>query len=410
VLASAVAGSLVLPRAAAAFVALTGVVWIGWLSLSPAPPKRLGLGPLGAAVLVFAAYCGLTALWAVAPSSSALKVGWLVVLVLIGCAVTTAAAHLDESASKRLRWAIAAAYAIGLAYVGIEVLTGGKLLTALLNAFTVLRPADRKHFVMSGADIARINPYVFNRNMGALTLLLWPALAATAGLARSGAWRWGAVLLFVVALIIAARSEHESSAIAIAASGMIFAVASLAPRIGRGLVLAGWVTAVVFVIPIVMLAYGAGLQKAGALPETARARFTLWNYTAEQTLRQPLLGVGVASTKYLDEKTGPAAPKLEGEIYAQRTGRHAHNVYLQAWYELGAIGVALFLTAGVLLWRAILHVPSAGQPYALAAFTAAMVVGSFTWGLWQEWYLSLFTLALVCTAIATKIPETRSSR
>ena len=53
--------------------------------------------------------------------------------------------------------------------------------------------------------------------------------------------------------------------------------------------------AVQLVIPASFAAYLSGLHYASWLPPSARARVILWEYTAEQTLTNPFLGVGVGS-------------------------------------------------------------------------------------------------------------------
>jgi len=399
----AVAACMVLPRAAPVMLVLLAIVWL----FAPGPGRfsRPAVTPLLTAVVLFAAYAAVTAAWSIEPREGVLKVCWLLLAVLAGATMLATGARLGAADAARIRRALVIAFAIGLAYVGCEVLLGGKLLQGLFNLFEALRPVSRKHMAMRGDAVQSINPYVFNRNMGAVVLLMWPALAAGAALVRAPGVRWVLALLFVATLAVAARSEHESSAIAIAVSGIVFVVARLLPRIGRPLVLVGWLAATLLMVPVAMLAYTAGMHKADAIPVTARARIILWDYTARQVLHRPLLGVGIASTRTMDEKHAPAAQKRNDEVFAQRTGRHAHNVYLQTWYELGAVGALLLLAAGIALWRAVVRLPEASQPYALAAFPAAMVIGSFTWGLWQEWYLSLFTLSAVTMGLAARAPD-----
>ena len=163
--------------------------------------------------------------------------------------------------------------------------------------------------------------------------------------------------------------------------------------------LAGWTAAVLAVLPAATLAYKGGLHENAKIPDTGQARIILWNFTAHKFLERPLLGVGAFATHAIDDALKPTAQILPGENYAQRTGQHSHNIFLQTWFELGAIGALLLLGSGVLLWRSIAGLPDVAQPFVLATFASAMCIGAFTWGLWQEWYQSLFALSALLAGL-----------
>jgi O-antigen ligase len=124
-----------------------------------------------------------------------------------------------------------------------------------------------------------------------------------------------------------------------------------------------WLSAAAaFVIPASFVAYQSRLQFADWLPNSARAR-VLWEYTAEQTLKSPLLGVGVDSTPVLSkqQKAGAAVEKPDGFIFPRTTGHHAHDMFLQVWYELGAVGALLLAIAGVAVVMLIVSLPATAQ-------------------------------------------------
>ena len=84
----------------------------------------------------------------------------------------------------------------------------------------------------------------------------------------------------------------------------------------------------------------------------------------------------------------------------RRLGIHAHNLYLQVWFELGAIGAALVLLLGVTLLRAVRTLARDVRPYAYAAFSTAALVAAFGWGLWQTWLLAGFGMAFILVILA----------
>ncbi|MBS0244655.1 MAG: O-antigen ligase family protein, partial [Proteobacteria bacterium] len=180
------------------------------------------------------------------------------------------------------------------------------------------------------------------------------------------------------------------------------------PRVARPVVYAGWIAATLLVVPAAAIAHKAGLNHASWLPGTARNRIVLWNVTAQKVIEHPLLGIGIDSGKPLDEEAASTAKIEKGDSYPQRTGRHSHNIFMQTWYELGAVGAALFLTLGLAALGAMSRLPDDDQPFAFASFVSAMVIGSFTWGMWQPWFMAAFGLWVVALLIA--LDASRRSR
>ena len=132
-----------------------------------------------------------------------------------------------------------------------------------------------------------------------------------------------------------------------------FCLARWSLPVARKVVLAGWLAAALGMLPVVLMAHKADLHSNQSIPETGRARIILWNFTANKFLERPLLGVGANATKTIDEDLKPNAKKMAGAPYAERTGQHSHNIFVQTWFELGAVGALLFLGSGFMLWRAI---------------------------------------------------------
>jgi O-antigen ligase len=125
------------------------------------------------------------------------------------------------------------------------------------------------------------------------------------------------------------------------------------------------------------------------LPSSARARVIIWEYTAERALEHPWLGVGVGSTAALRDQQKKLAPAEQptGFVFHRSTGQHAHDVFLQSWYELGVAGVILLALAGAFVVLRIFALPLAAQPFAAATFAAFGSIAAFAWGMWQSWFV-----------------------
>ena len=139
-------------------------------------------------------------------------------------------------------------------------------------------------------------------------------------------------------------------------------------------------------------------------------RIVIWDYTAEETLKAPVLGIGAYMTYVLGPARNKTAVRAPGEHYKKTLSRHAHNVYLQTWFELGAIGAVLLMAAGLAVLGAIRQLPVvSGQPIALATFAAGATMMASSYGMWQTWYLSLFGFAAVALAVAVRVRETANN-
>jgi hypothetical protein len=79
----------------------------------------------------------------------------------------------------------------------------------------------------------------------------------------------------------------------------------------------------------------------------------------------------------------PEKPK--GFVFRRTTGQHAHNLFLQSWYELGLFGTILVAIAGAAAALRLRVLPQEAQAYGAAAFTLFAVIATFAWGMWQVW-------------------------
>ena len=128
----------------------------------------------------------------------------------------------------------------------------------------------------------------------------------------------------------------------------------------------------------------------------------IWEYTTERVLEHPWLGIGAASTPALREPPDQAE-KPQG--YPRNTGRHAHDMFLQTWYELGAVGAILIALAGAVVIFRISLLPIETQPFAAAFFSAFMSIAAFAWGMWQTWLMFAVGLSVVYLRTATSAAQ-----
>jgi O-antigen ligase len=116
-------------------------------------------------------------------------------------------------------------------------------------------------------------------------------------------------------------------------------------------------------------------------------------------MNRPILGIGTGMTAHaLAATTKPHKGKQE---FSTNAG-HAHNIFLQTWYELGVVGAIFLSLFGLGLLDAIKHLKPRHQPAALAVFAASFATASTSFGLWQSWFMSMFGLTLLSFVLAVK--------
>ena len=93
--------------------------------------------------------------------------------------------------------------------------------------------------------------------------------------------------------------------------------------------------------------------------------------------------------------------KIQG--FGWRAGAHAHNAFLQTWYELGAVGVILFMVTCSAVILSLGRLPRDTQRFALAQVAAFFAIVAFAWGMWQGWLMALTGLAALYIALAVNV-------
>jgi len=82
---------------------------------------------------------------------------------------------------------------------------------------------------------------------------------------------------------------------------------------------------------------------------------------------------------------------------------HAHSIFIQTWFETGAIGGLLLCLLGLLVLRAASQLPGQVRPFALATFTSILFIGLTGFSVWAPWYLAAYGLAGVFLMLAVAI-------
>ncbi len=300
---------------------------------------------------------------------------------------------------RRIALAIPAALIVGTMLVLIELLSANWIHRFVFTHVALLRPSPKHVAIVEGVAAAFV-PDELNRNIAIINLLLWPALLVISGRGKDLAWNLTKLMLFLLVGGTTFLSEHESSKLAFICSTFAFMVWRVWPRASRWVAAFFWTVATLLVVPAVLLAYRAELHAVDWLAVNARARVIIWAATADQVRQHPIVGVGAGATRRLQE----LRPKEQryGHVLPWTTSSHAHNVYLQTWYELGCVGAMLLLGLGLSFLSSISKLSPISQGFALSSFASGATIAGLSWGMWQPWHMAAYFLTIGMLAIGVR--------
>jgi len=360
----------------------------------------------GAVCLLLGAYVLVNATWSADPETGMRKAALFASLVFMSFAAVKAVPAWDRDILCRAGLLFAVGIFVGALFVFVELLTYGMMTSIMMNWAPFLRPKSPDHLQITQGQVTGIDLDQLDHNLGFVMYGLWPGLLALSSLA--GFIRLTAMLSFFVTIaIVVIASVHLSSKVALLGSSVVVMAMWRWPQRVIRILAVFWCASFVFVIPASYIAYQGGLHFATWLPGTARERVIIWEYTARRVLSHPLLGVGVESTPVLSaqQRAAGTLEQPEGFVYPRTLGSHAHDIYLQTWFELGALGVLLLAMAGAAVAMLIPSLALSAQPFAAGTFAVFALVAAFAWGMWPAWLMSSVALLPIYLRIAAAANE-----
>jgi len=346
--------------------------------------------------VLVALYVAINATWAAATGPALEKAGLLLGVIVITLAANNAISRLDERHLHHAAVAFAAGAFFGVVLILFELLSGGAISRTAMNLLPLAH--SHKHMVFAEDEVTGLQFSYLNRNVAILGLYLWPALLAMRTF-RDATWRWVVSSFFLIAATVSIFvSEHQSSQVGLLGAVLVFILTSRWPKTTiRGIAVV-WCLAFALALPVALLAYKADLNTARWLPVSFRDRIAIWDDTAERALKDPWFGIGARSTRVLMNE--PIVDEPTNSVRRKSAGWHAHDLFLQTWYELGVIGVILIAIAGAAVALRIAVLSTEAQPVAAAAYTFFMAIAAFAWDMWQTWLVCAMALTLIYLSIA----------
>ena len=216
------------------------------------------------------------------------------------------------------------------------------------------------------------------------------------------------------------RASDRALALALlAAVGALVAISdSEAAKLGLAVTLLAWLLMVALprlTLPATALAFLAtmalapllGALLAAQLPSVVRqnlqhsheVRIDIWESFGEAARLRPLAGSGFnAAATLQDSPVAAAVSEPRREMLAVG---HPHSAPLQAWVDIGLIGVALLAAAGALLLLRLWHLPSVDARAPVAFFAGSFAIAAVAHGAWQGWWTADLAFAALLFSSGT---------
>lgn len=355
-------------------------------------------------VIVFAGWAILTALWSPMPWHSLLKP---IFMILVAVAVWLALRTIS-TASRPFAHYFGEGALVGtiVSYILVcfEILTEQHITRVIMSELPITHVNISKHVTVdaqgtvTGVTIANLN-----RRIAILSWLCWPAIMLALH-DPSMVRRWIALITVIGgAGVILLFGSHQSSQVAIVGGSLVYGLAWFNLNMVRITVSCIWAIVVLFAVPLSLMLFYSDIHKADWLFRSARHRVVIWATTADQVYHTPILGVGADATREAMRRA-TSTPQRRQDFGEFKSGfaNHAHNAYLQVWYELGAIGAALFLVIGLSAMRVISRLNKAIQPAAIAMFVTTSLLIAFSYSIWQTWFIAVIGFSVIIFAVACR--------
>jgi O-antigen ligase len=377
----------------------------------PRLPLKLAKTAFGVALAISIAYLFVNALWAPHRLASFAKAATVLGLSAGAFFITASYSLRTGDEARVLAKSALAGLILGAAFLLFEIVFHESVMLFINNHLVQVFEITPKKMKIEQGRVTEISPFVLNRNVTSIVLLLIPSLLLTVALPTKTARRVAIAALVVVTAVSTLLSESGTSVMAFFVGALVLALAALSLKAARLLIVGAWIVAVLLAVPLGALPYKLGWENWTWLPpESVGARFYIWKYVADEVYQRPLAGIGIRGSRdlHLRIPTDAGDPSHAAYALQGRQARHPHNIYLQTWLELGAIGAVLLLCLGLAaLWTIGTWPPLLqGAGYSLFAVGSAVGVSGFDF--WQTWMLAAVTFGWTAIMLAFRLPELMS--
>lgn len=353
---------------------------------------------------VVAAYASLSALWATVPSEAVSAGVSLFASIVAGQILLALFARLPVQTLVLIGGWQLVGFALGFVFLWYELKYGYRVTMWFANNWLGKDVHFGSMAFQQGGKLYYIKHHTANWGVATANILLWP-MVAVANLVFGGYVRKAAVATLIILVgILTYTSDHQSSQIGFPLAAALVALAHYHARSVVVLLIVGCASVFAFIVPASQFAFHTlDLDRASWVHPSLQARFVIWGVTADHVHNAPILGIGAKSTRQWGEQNKVPTVKEDGRVYPLTTDAHAHNNYLQIWFELGAVGAALLAIASISLLNGISKLHPDVVPFAVGMAVIVLIISFVSWSVWNSWLSAVYALGIACVHQANKI-------
>ena len=321
--------------------------------------------------LVFLLWAGASAIWSIDTVSSIISFARISAIILVGMFVKHNIGLLESYYPKIQRTLIAGTVTAIMLFF-IEYYLNGALSKSYRGIFQ-----DQQE--------ALFYFYMLDRGCALLSITAWVVI----GILLNEHKYFIATIFYSLIFSVLLASDSLASFVAFAAAGLVFLLGRLVSIKILKLV------SIFMIIGSLMMPVFAYLgnpselaEKFTFLPYSAKHRLFIWNHIAKKSEDHLLLGIGINSSRMV------SLTDSETTIYNNNQWSllplHPHNNVLQILFELGVVGLILFLALVYKTAAAIKKISKKHKNYALvsyACFINYYVIGMISYSIWQSWWV-----------------------
>jgi O-antigen ligase len=380
--------------------AIVAAVYSGeaWRTRAPLSNAAVGL-------IALLGYAAISSLWAPFPQQ-ALLISGLGMLIAVGSLTLAQLCRTEQYQNKlHMREGLWIGLLVGVGYSAAEAASDQAIKIWVYNLLQLqpgmLEPA--RYFTRRDGHLIAVHTDDLKRNAFPIPLLLWPGLLALTTLrTRTQQVAMGCALVGLSTFAVL-FSTGQTNILALIAGCLAYLFAAVWHTGLRACLAAAWLAATLLIVPIAHLLRALDMQNSEWLQLSAQLRIVIWGRIADLVSASPWFGTGAGMTYYLTPAMGGAPDAWIDDVGFNIA--HPHNVYLQVWYELGAVGAGLFAVLGLVLLREIGRLPSTQQPAVFALFAAAATAITSSYNIWQIWLMCLFGFVFAMVALTQREQE-----
>lgn len=335
--------------------------------------------------------CAMSAFWAIDPSFALERAGKIALILFGGyCLFILAHTMPIEMARRILRLFL-------FVFIGICTFCLFELFTQN-TIYYLLRP-DK---LFLGDNLSNMN-----RGVVVITAFFFVTLIGFNQITHSAPQKWGRRIALVVMIVIVFQSHSQAAQVGFMGAIICYAALLVLPNTVQAIKMFGFVCAVLMSVVLLAMPWIVQAMFATLPPlmedsawlttgASAPARMEIWDFIARRILESPIWGHGIEAARMTTDFETQKLYHPSNEIL------HPHNFMLQIWLEFGAIGAVL----GCVLLNFILFVIfkcdlRAIKVY-LPSYVLILIIAVLTYGLWQSWWLGLFTFILAMCVICVR--------